>query len=146
MLVLGEQLTDLDGTSHPMAGLLPFTAQRGPLQVGYRRLQARRDSPVVESGQQLVGHEFHRWELHTNRPSSDRWCCGTLWDGKSIDIRKDGSIRRFTRAGFTCTGKLYDDLLPMSAALESGERRSPNASSAASSPRGSNPSPNAGAG
>ena len=147
MLVLGQRLQDLDGNGHNMTGILPFTAQRGRLQVGYRRLQARRDSPVVQSGQQLVGHEFHRWELHTNRQPSDR---SVLWDieGWKVHRHSEGWVDQTVHASWVHLHWASSTTIcsRWRAALESGERRSPNASSAASSPRGSNPSRNAGAG
>ena len=147
MLVLGEQLTDLDGSSHSMAGLLPFTAQRGPLQVGYRRLQARRDSPVVETGQQLVGHEFHRWELHTNRPPSDR---SVLWDieGWKVHRHSEGWGDQTVHASWVHLHWASSTTIcsRWRAALEAGETRSPNASSAVSNPQESSPLSNAGAG
>ena len=89
MLLLGQQLTDLQGHRHAMAGVLPFTAQRGALQVGYRQLQARRESPVLARHQQLVGHEFHRWELTAKRPPSDG---SVLWDieGWNVQRRAEG--------------------------------------------------------
>ena len=147
MLMLGERLTDLDGDSHSMAGLLPFTAQRGPLQVGYRRLQARRDSPVVESGQQLIGHEFHRWELRSNRQPSDR---SVLWDieGWKVHRHSEGWVDQTVHASWVHLHWASSTTIcsRWRAALEAGERRSPNASSAASHPDGSKPSSNAGAG
>ena len=147
MLMLGERLTDLDGDSHSMAGLLPFTAQRGPLQVGYRRLQARRDSPVVESGQQLIGHEFHRWELRSNRQPSDR---SVLWDieGWKVHRHSEGWVDQTVHASWVHLHWASSTTIcsRWRAALEAGEKRSPNASSAASNPYGSNPSSNAGAG
>ena len=147
MLMLGERLTDLDGDSHSMAGLLPFTAQRGPLQVGYRRLQARRDSPVVESGQQLIGHEFHRWELRSNRQPSDR---SVLWDieGWKVHRHSEGWVDQTVHASWVHLHWASSTTIcsRWRAALEAGERRSPDASSAASHPDGSKPSSNAGAG
>ena len=147
MLVLGERLTDLDGNSHHMAGLLPFTAERGTLQVGYRRLQARRDSPVVESGQQLVGHEFHRWELHSNRQPSDR---SVLWDieGWKVHRHSEGWVDQTVHASWVHLHWASSTTIcsRWRAALEAGEKRSPNASSAASIPHGSSPSSNAGDG
>ena len=147
MLVLGDQLTDLDGSRHSMAGLLPFTARRGALQVGYRHLQARRDSPVVERGQQLVGHEFHRWELHTNRPTSDR---SVLWDieGWKVHRHSEGWVDQTVHASWVHLHWASSTTIcsRWRAALEAGERRSPTASSPVSHPNGSKLSSNAGAG
>ncbi len=77
MLMLGESLTDLEGQQHAMAGLLPFQASRGQLQVGYRQLTPRRDGLLVRRGEQLRGHEFHRWTLHHRRNPQD---ASVLWD------------------------------------------------------------------
>lgn len=77
MLLLGQQLNDLKGTPHPMAGLLPFSARRGGLQVGYRQLTPRRDGLLLRHGESLRGHEFHRWTLEHDRPPSDG---SVLWD------------------------------------------------------------------
>ena len=77
MLMLGRSLTDLDGQQHPMAGLLPFEARRGPLQVGYRQLTPRQDGLLVRHGEPLQGHEFHRWALQHHR---DQAGSSVLWD------------------------------------------------------------------
>ena len=77
MLMLGESLTDMKGQRHAMAGLLPFQASRGQLQVGYRQLTPQRDSLLVRRGEQLRGHEFHRWTLHHRRDPQD---ASVLWE------------------------------------------------------------------
>lgn len=57
-MVLGDQLTDADGITHRMAGLLPvetsFAARR--LHLGYRRLIHAGQLPWPSD---LIGHEFH---------------------------------------------------------------------------------------
>lgn len=57
-MVLGDELTDTDGTRHPMLGLLPletsFATRRR--QLGYRRVFAFAGAPWQG---QLAGHEFH---------------------------------------------------------------------------------------
>ncbi|MFM7734241.1 MAG: cobyrinate a,c-diamide synthase [Cyanobium sp.] len=63
LLLLGRSLEDGQGTPHAMAGLLPFTARCGPLSLGYRQAQVRRDGLLVRHGERLSGHEFHRWQL-----------------------------------------------------------------------------------
>ena len=77
MLMLGESLTDLEGQQHAMAGLLPFQASRGRLQVGYRQLTPQQDGLLVRRGEQLRGHEFHRWTLHHRRDPQD---ASVLWE------------------------------------------------------------------
>ncbi|MGB1416112.1 MAG: cobyrinate a,c-diamide synthase [Synechococcus sp.] len=76
MLLLGRQLSDLDGRPHAMAGVLDFTARRGTLQVGYRTLRPQRDGLLTRRGDQLRGHEFHRWELDTGSRNGDT----SLWE------------------------------------------------------------------
>ncbi|MCT0218520.1 cobyrinate a,c-diamide synthase [Synechococcus sp. CS-1329] len=63
LLLLGQQLEDPQGEAHAMAGLLPFSARRGSLQLGYRQATPLGDGLVTRRGEPLSGHEFHRWEL-----------------------------------------------------------------------------------
>ncbi len=63
LLLLGQGLHDPDERLHAMAGVLPFSARRGSLTLGYRQAEARRDGLLVRRGERLIGHEFHRWQL-----------------------------------------------------------------------------------
>lgn len=60
-MVLGEGLTDADGVSHAMAGLLPletsFAARRRHL--GYRNATLGLDTPLGAAGTVFAAHEFH---------------------------------------------------------------------------------------
>ena len=60
-MVLGEILTDGDGVTHKMAGLLPvetsFAERR--LHLGYRIATLAGESPLGEKGTAFRGHEFH---------------------------------------------------------------------------------------
>ncbi len=73
LLLLGEQLSDLAGRPHPMAGVLPFQASRGELSLGYRQATALADGLLVRRGEQLWGHEFHRWQLETVGSTPGLW-------------------------------------------------------------------------
>ena len=91
MLLLGQGLTDPGGVLHAMAGLLPFEAKRGRLQVGYRKLEPLGDSLVLRKGETLTGHEFHRWQL--NRESHQSVGSGeSLWqvEGWKVKRRAEG--------------------------------------------------------
>jgi cobyrinic acid a,c-diamide synthase len=60
-MVLGQGLTDADGTRHAMTGLLGHAssfAQR-KLHLGYREARLIADSPVGCAGSVVRGHEFH---------------------------------------------------------------------------------------
>ncbi|WP_413744093.1 cobyrinate a,c-diamide synthase [Synechococcus sp. MIT S9451] len=70
MLLMGQSLTDEEGEAHAMAGVLPFHAQKGQLQVGYRKLQADQDGLLLRRGDVLTGHEFHRWKLTADSPDA----------------------------------------------------------------------------
>ena len=91
MLLLGRGLADPDGTLHAMAGLLPFEARRGRLQVGYRQLEARTDSLLLRKGERLRGHEFHRWQLCRESDASVG-SLGPLWqvEGWKVEQRAEG--------------------------------------------------------
>ena len=73
LLLLGEQLSDLAGRPHPMAGVLPFRAARGELSLGYRQATALGDGLLVRRGEQLWGHEFHRWQLQAVGSTPGLW-------------------------------------------------------------------------
>ena len=63
MLLLGQSLKNADGEIYPMAKILPFHAELGELQVGYRTIRSLRNSLILESDDKLIGHEFHRWSI-----------------------------------------------------------------------------------
>ena len=63
LLLLGRSLHDSDDRPHAMAGVLPFSARRGSLTLGYRQALASRDGLLVRRGERFCGHEFHRWQL-----------------------------------------------------------------------------------
>lgn len=60
-MVLGRHLTDADGATHRMAGLLPaatsFAVPR--LTLGYRRIECLTHTPLGRTGAGFCGHEFH---------------------------------------------------------------------------------------
>ena len=93
LLLLGERLEDGEGLDHPMAAVLPFTARRGGLQLGYRQASPEADGLVVRRGEPLWGHEFHRWELEPSPPG--RPGGGALWrlEGWGWPVRPEGWSR-----------------------------------------------------
>jgi len=60
-MVLGESLTDGNGVSHRMAGLLGHATSfaKPSLHLGYRALRLLADSPLGKVGTSFRGHEFH---------------------------------------------------------------------------------------
>jgi cobyrinic acid a,c-diamide synthase len=64
LMYLTEAIVDFEQKRYPMVGLLPTEAQMGKrLTLGYRSAIAQADSPIVQAGQTLRGHEFHRSSL-----------------------------------------------------------------------------------
>ncbi|MGQ9836649.1 MAG: cobyrinate a,c-diamide synthase [Cyanobacteriota bacterium] len=69
LMVLGESLTDFQGETHQMAGLLPLQVSMGEkLCLGYREALVLRSSPLTQAGDRLHGHEFHRSQIRPAPP------------------------------------------------------------------------------
>ena len=65
LMVLGDRLTDRNGHSYPMTGLMPYsTTLTRKLTLGYRAAQVIAPSPAVKPGDLLRGHEFHHSSCH----------------------------------------------------------------------------------
>jgi cobyrinic acid a,c-diamide synthase len=61
LMYLCEEIVDFAEQTYPMVGILPTTAQMSKrLTLGYRQATALQDSPLVQKGDRLWGHEFHR--------------------------------------------------------------------------------------
>lgn len=60
-MLLGQSLTDAEGETHPMAGLLPVATsfKTRKRQLGYRRIVSLVDTPFGAKGSRFRGHEFH---------------------------------------------------------------------------------------
>ena len=70
LMYLTKALTDLTGHTYPMVGALPTTAVMGPtLTLGYRRATAQAASCLLQPGNLVYGHEFHRSHLTLNPES-----------------------------------------------------------------------------
>lgn len=67
-MVLGEELTDSDGKTHAMAGLLPVSTSMAErkLHLGYRRMTLQGDSPLGRASDRFAGHEFHYSSMRQN--------------------------------------------------------------------------------
>ncbi len=60
-MALGQSLTDKDGTTHRMAGLLGLATsyEKRKFHLGYRRAELLEPMPGLAPGAALRGHEFH---------------------------------------------------------------------------------------
>jgi cobyrinic acid a,c-diamide synthase len=70
LMALGQQLVTFEGEHLPGFGLLPLVSrmQRQQLTIGYREVEALRDSPLLRRGERMRGHEFH-WSTADEPPS-----------------------------------------------------------------------------
>jgi cobyrinic acid a,c-diamide synthase len=69
LMYLCDRIVDFNDRSYPMVGIFPTTAVMGQrLTLGYRQLTALQDTLLLNSGDQVWGHEFHRSTL-TDAPT-----------------------------------------------------------------------------
>jgi cobyrinic acid a,c-diamide synthase len=60
LMTLTESITDLEGRTYPMVGVVPGRSRmRERLRMGYRQVTARRDTLLLRRGERTRGHEFH---------------------------------------------------------------------------------------
>ena len=87
-LYLGQSLTDAEGQSWPMAGVLPGEAKDAGrlVRFGYAALSADSDSMLFRAGESFPIHEFHHWDSTANgtalaakKPMGGaEWRCGSV--------------------------------------------------------------------
>jgi cobyrinic acid a,c-diamide synthase len=71
LMYLCEKVIDFEGKFWPMVGILPTDTQMGNrLTLGYRRAVALQNSLLLNAGEDIIGHEFHRSQLITNPAQS----------------------------------------------------------------------------
>ena len=69
LMYLCEQIVDFSEQVYPMVGIFPTTAKMGNrLTLGYRQATVLQNTPLVEVGDRLWGHEFHRSALTQESP------------------------------------------------------------------------------
>ncbi len=73
LMYLGRSLSDLDGAEYPMVGALPVITSMSNrrLTLGYREVEACDDTPILDRGQRVRGHEFH-WSVLTEQPTPEQ--------------------------------------------------------------------------
>ena len=93
LMYLGRSLTGFDGEAHPMTGLLPAASamSQSRLSLGYREVEALSDGPLLASGQQVRGHEFH-WSTLEPPPQDDESVYRVVNQGGRPDGFRAGSV------------------------------------------------------
>ena len=87
-LYLGQSLTDAEGQSWPMTGVLPGEAKDAGrlVRFGYAALSADSDSMLFRAGESFPIHEFHHWDSTANGTAlaakkpvgGAEWRCGFI--------------------------------------------------------------------
>lgn len=65
LMYFGDHIEDFEGRTYPMVGLFSYrsTMKETRLTLGYRRVKALLDNPLMRAGEAVKGHEFHLSEL-----------------------------------------------------------------------------------
>lgn len=90
LLYLCRDLVDLEGTVHPMCGVLPARGVLGHRlrALGYRTVRPREDVFLAARGRELRGHEFHYGRLEGEH--SGAWRPPFDWDGARGTLGTEG--------------------------------------------------------
>ena len=93
LMYLGRSLTGFDEVAYPMAGLVPAVSamSQSRLSLGYREVEARADGPLLASGQQVRGHEFH-WSTLEQPPHDGESVYRVVNQGGRPDGFRSGSV------------------------------------------------------
>ena len=136
LLLLGRELLDPQGRGHAMAGVLPFSARRGALSLGYRNAEASVDGLLVRRGERLTGHEFHRWQLDPLQPVAAVAASGELWqlEGWGVPRRAEGWTAPNVHASWLHLHWAGCPVIPFRLAAAAGPGGWPPMSGASSSP------------
>lgn len=118
-LYLGQSLTDAEGQSWPMAGVLPGEAKDAGrlVRFGYAALSAESDSMLFRAGESFPIHEFHHWDSTVNGTAlaakkpvgGAEWRCGFVnehfyagfphlyWEGTPLPQRFAAAAENYRR-------------------------------------------------
>lgn len=100
LMYLGESLTDGEGETHAMCGVLPGHSQMGKrlTRFGYCEATALHDTLLARKGETLRGHEFHYSDFSGPLPAAFD-CC--KWrDGVAISRWQGGVQHQATFASY----------------------------------------------
>jgi cobyrinic acid a,c-diamide synthase len=142
LLLLGQTLDDGEGNRHPMAGVLPFHAQRGELSLGYREALASCHGLVVRPGERFVGHEFHRWQLESVADWEPLW----QLEGWGCPQRREGWTAQNVHASWLHLHWAGCPVIPSRLAAACGRAEPLPRNAAFSSPMTASPPPSMNAG
>ncbi len=107
-MYLCEELIDLDGKAHAMAGVFPATVkmQSRLSRLGYRQPRLRKDCLWGKKGEVLYGHEFHYSVIERMDPSVET--IYQLEDGRSEGFKVGNAVGGYIHFHFGQTEKNVD--------------------------------------
>ena len=93
LMYLGKSLSDLEGVTHQMLGVIPAESamSHSRLTLGYREVESCVDSPVLPKGQRVRGHEFH-WSTLAKQPGTDESVYKVVDQGNRPDGFRTGNV------------------------------------------------------
>lgn len=100
LMYLGESLTDGEGETHAMCGVLPGHSQMGKrlTRFGYCEATALHDTLLARKGETLRGHEFHYSDFSGPLPAA--FDCSKWRDGIAISRWQGGVQHQATFASY----------------------------------------------
>jgi cobyrinic acid a,c-diamide synthase len=92
-MALGESLVDLEGRTHPMAGVIPgrFRMTERLRSFGYKRLAALQDTLVAPAGAEGKAHEFHH-SLREDPSPNLAWRATSLQGDSADEGHAEGNL------------------------------------------------------
>ena len=93
LMYLGKSLSDLEGVTHAMIGVIPAESamSRSRLTLGYREVESCVDSPVLPKGQRVRGHEFH-WSTLAKQPEANESVYKVVDQDNRLDGFRTGNV------------------------------------------------------
>ena len=93
LMYLGKSLSDLEGVTHPMIGVIPAESamSQSRLTLGYREVESCVDSPVLPKGQRVRGHEFH-WSTLAKQPEANESVYKVVDQDNRLDGFRTGNV------------------------------------------------------
>jgi cobyrinic acid a,c-diamide synthase len=93
LMYLGKSLSDLEGVTHSMIGVIPAESAMSQtrLTMGYRDVESCVDSPVLPKGQQVRGHEFH-WSTLAKQPEANESVYKVVNQDNRLDGFRTGNV------------------------------------------------------
>ena len=93
LMYLGKSLSDLEGVTHTMIGVIPAKSamSQSRLTLGYREVESCVDSPVLPKGQRVRGHEFH-WSTLAKQPEANESVYKVVDQDNRLDGFRTGNV------------------------------------------------------